>query len=71
MGLVRFLSDIRRAFTGIHDAQAGYNHQHFRQGLFMLRLQQHAGQPRVNRQPRQLSAYGCELPGFVQSADLP
>ena len=71
MGLVRFLSGIRRAFAGIHDAQAGYNHQHFRQRPFMLCLQQHACQPRVNRQPRQLSAYGRELPGFVQSADLP
>ena len=71
MSLVRFLSGIHRAFTGIHDAQAGYNHQHFRQGLFMLCLQQHAGQPRVNGQPRQLFAYGRELPGFVQSADLP
>ena len=71
VGLVRLLRGIRRTFPGIHDAQAGHNHQHLRQGLFMLRFQQHAAQPRVNGQPRQLPAHGRELPGLVQGADFP
>ena len=54
----------------ILDAQAGGDDEQFARGVFMLRLQQHPAERRVNRQPRKIVAELRELALLVERAEF-
>ena len=68
--LVGLRGKIGGTLPRVHDGESCHHDQELRQCLLVFRLQQHAPQPRVKRQPRQTAAYIGELFRAVQCADF-
>ena len=70
MGRGRGVLLLERTFARVLDAQAGGDDQQFARGMFVLRLEQHAAQRGINRQPREIMAELREVALFVQRAEF-
>ena len=58
------------AFAWVGHAQAGGDHEDFRQGLFLAGLEQHAAQCRVERQSGEFAAEWSERVRVVERAEF-
>ena len=61
---------VERTLARVLDAQAGGDDQQFPRGVFVLRLEQHAAERGINRQPREVVAERRELALFIQRAEF-
>ena len=61
---------VERALARILNAQAGGDDQQFARGMFVLRLEQHAAQRGINRQPREVFAERRQGALFIQRAQF-
>jgi len=61
---------VQRTLARVLDAQAGGDDEQFAGGVFMLRLEQHSPERRVNGQARQVFAAFRQLPLFVERAEF-
>ena len=58
------------ALAHVLDGQGGDQHEHFRGAAVLVRFQEHAPQPRVDGEPGQPPADGCEAGPAVYRPDL-
>ena len=70
MGLVGSLLFVLGALPRVLDAQAGNDHQRFRQAALFRRSHQHARQPWVQRQARHGAAKVCHAPLVIHGTEL-
>src|ERR1017187_909026 len=61
---------VERTFARVLNAQAGGDDEQFARGVFVLRLQQHPAQRRVNWQPREIVAELREFARVVERAEF-
>ncbi len=62
---------VERPFARILNAQAGGDDEQFARGVFVLRLQQHPAQRRINRQPREIVAELRQLARCRRARQVP
>ena len=61
---------VQRTLARILNAQPGGDNQQFLRRMFVLRLEQHAAERGINRQPREVFAEPRECALFIQRAEF-
>ena len=61
---------LQRTLARVLNAQPGGDDQQFARGVFVLRLEQHPAERRINRQPREVLAEPRQVALFVERAEF-